>query len=97
MFDSDQGIYYTSKRFRQKIWQFQMKQSVSRLGNCWDNPQTERLFRSLKAAQSRLLRFNRADHLTTNYIMGVYSQVRSHRHNKRLSSNKAERLFKKAS
>ena len=48
MFHSDQGMHYTSKKFRQTIWRFQMKQSMSRRGNCWDNAPMERFFRSLK-------------------------------------------------
>jgi putative transposase len=48
MFHSDQGMHYTSKKFRQTLWRFQMKQSMSRRGNCWDNSPMERFFRSLK-------------------------------------------------
>jgi len=49
MFHSDQGSHYTSKSFRQLLWRFQMKQSLSRRGNCWDNSPMERFFRSLKS------------------------------------------------
>lgn len=48
MFHSDQGCHYTSKRFRQQLWRYQMKQSMSRCGNCWDNSPMERFFRSNK-------------------------------------------------
>ncbi len=48
MFHSDQGCQYTSLGFRQLLWRYQMKQSLSRRGNCWDNAPTERFFRSLK-------------------------------------------------
>ena len=48
MFHSDQGCHYTSKAFRQKLWHYQIKQSMSRRGNCWDNAPMERVFRSLK-------------------------------------------------
>ena len=34
MFHSDQGCHYTSKRFRQQLWRYQIKQSMSRRGNC---------------------------------------------------------------
>ncbi len=48
MFHSDQGSHYTSRKFRQTLWQCQIKQSMSRCGNCWDNAPIERFFRSLK-------------------------------------------------
>ena len=49
MFHSDQGCHYTSLAFRQRLWQYQIKQSMSRRGNCWDNAPMERFFRSLKS------------------------------------------------
>ena len=48
MFHSDQGCHYTSRRFRQVLWRYQIKQSMSRRGNCWDNSPMERFFRSYK-------------------------------------------------
>lgn len=49
MYHSDQGCHYTSLKFRQKLWQYQIIQSMSRRGNCWDNSPMERFFRSLKS------------------------------------------------
>ncbi|MCE7511386.1 IS3 family transposase [Alloalcanivorax xenomutans] len=49
MFHSDQGCHYTSRAFRQQLWRYRMKQSMSRRGNCWDNAPMERFFRSLKS------------------------------------------------
>jgi|TARA_B100002019_G_C21225990_1_gene577392 putative transposase len=48
MFHSDQGCHYTSKSFRQRLWRYRIKQSMSRKGNCWDNAPMERFFRSFK-------------------------------------------------
>lgn len=48
LFHSDQGSQYASRRFRQRLWRYRFKQSMSRRGNCWDNAPMERLFRSLK-------------------------------------------------
>lgn len=48
MFHSDQGTHYTSRKYRQTLWRYQIKQSLSRRGNCWDNSPMERFFRSLK-------------------------------------------------
>ena len=49
MFHSDQGCHYTSKAFQQRLWRYQIKQSMSRRGNCWDNAPMERCFRSFKS------------------------------------------------
>ncbi|MBV1913789.1 MAG: DDE-type integrase/transposase/recombinase, partial [Pseudomonadales bacterium] len=35
MFHSDQGSHYTSRKFTQQLWRYQIEQSMSRLGNCW--------------------------------------------------------------
>ncbi|WP_273050836.1 IS3 family transposase, partial [Pseudoalteromonas sp.] len=48
MFHSDQGSTYTSRKYRQLLWRYQIEQSMSRRGNCWDNSPMERFFRSLK-------------------------------------------------
>ena len=48
LFHSDQGSQYGSRAFRQRLWRYRFKQSMSRRGNCLDNAPMERLFRSLK-------------------------------------------------
>ena len=48
LFHSDQGCHYTSKSYRQQLWKYRIKQSMSRRGNCWDNSPMERFFRSYK-------------------------------------------------
>ena len=48
MFHSEQGSHYTSRRFRQLLWRYRIRQSMSWRGNCWDNSPMERFFRSLK-------------------------------------------------
>ena len=48
MFHSDQGCHYTSKVFRQRLWHYRIKQSMSCRGNCWDNAPMERFFRRYK-------------------------------------------------
>lgn len=49
LFHSDQGSQYGSRQFRQRLWRYRMRQSMSRRGNCWDNAPMERVFRSLKS------------------------------------------------
>ena len=96
MFHSDQGCHYTSKKYRQLLWRFQIIQSMSRRGNCWDNAPMERFFRSLKTEwvpPSGYRSFNEAKISIIDYIIGYYSQVRPHQHNLGLTPNESERMF----
>jgi putative transposase len=36
MFHSDRGCQYTARKLRQRLWRYQIKQSMSRRGNCWN-------------------------------------------------------------
>ena len=96
MFHSDQGCQYTSLAFRQQVWRYQMVQSMSRRGNCWDNSPMERFFRSLKTEWIPEIgygSFEEAKHGVTDYIIGYYSQFRPHTHNDGLAPNAAERQY----
>ena len=100
LFHSDQGSHYTSLKFRQYVWRFQMKQSMSRRGNCWDNSPMERFFRSLKTEWVPELGYQsmaEAQRSTLGYITGYYCQVRPHQHNGGLPPNKAEDIYWKSS
>lgn len=48
MFHSDQSSHYTSRQFRELLWRYRIKQSMSRRGNCRDNSLMECVFQSLK-------------------------------------------------
>lgn len=45
---SDQGCHYTSKKFRQLVSDSNLRQSMSRRGNCWDNAPQESFFGHMK-------------------------------------------------
>ena len=45
---SDQGCHYTSISFRQLLQDEQLRQSMSRRGNCWDNAPQESFFGHMK-------------------------------------------------
>jgi len=45
---SDQGIHYTSSRFIEILRNSELRQSMSRRGNCWDNAPQESLFGHMK-------------------------------------------------
>ncbi|MDQ5075472.1 IS3 family transposase, partial [Klebsiella variicola subsp. variicola] len=75
MFHSDQGSHFTSREYRQLLWRYQIKQSMSRRGNCWDNSPMERFFRSLKnewVPVTGYRNFGDACHAITDYIVGYY-------------------------
>jgi putative transposase len=84
MFHSDQGSQYTSLRFRQRLWRYQIKQSMSRRGNCWDNAPMERVFRSLKTEwvpAMGYLSIKQAKLDVGSYLMGYYNYQRPHSFN----------------
>lgn len=45
---SDQGFHYTCKKFRQLLKDHDLRQSMSRRGNCWDNAPQESFFGHMK-------------------------------------------------
>lgn len=95
-FHSDQGSHYTSRQYRQLLWRYQIKQSLSRRGNCWDNAPMERFFRNLKTEWVSTLgyrNFIEAQQEITRYIIEYYSQLRPHQYNGRLTPNESERLY----
>ncbi len=99
LFHSDQGCQYSSLAFRQQLWRYQMEQSMSRRGNCWDNSPTERFFRSLKTEwipESGYTSFEEAKQCITQYMLGYYSESRPHTHNNGLTPDAAEQQYWKA-
>ncbi|HDP9027268.1 TPA: IS3 family transposase [Escherichia coli] len=100
MFHSDQGSHYTSRQFRQLLWRYQIRQSMSRRGNCWDNSPMEHFFRSLKNEWMPVVgyvSFSEAAHAITDYIVGYYSALRPHEYNGGLPPNESENRYWKNS
>ena len=96
MFHSDQGSHYTSGKYRDALCRYQIKQSMSRRGNCWDNSPMERFFRSLKTEWVPTTGYQNlieAKNAITHYITGYYSELRPHWYNGGLTPNESERLF----
>ena len=96
LFHSDQGVQYTAMAYRQLLWRYQIRQSMSRRGNCWDNAPMERFFRSLKKEWIPTIgyrSFNETKIDITKYIIGYYSQVRPHQHNGGLTPNESEKRY----
>lgn len=72
------------REYRQLLWRYQIKQSLSRRGNCWDNTPMERFFRSLKTEWVPMIGYRsitEAQHQIIQYIIGYYSQLRPHQYN----------------
>jgi len=81
LFHSDQGSQYTSLRFRQQLWRYQIQQSMSRRGNCWDNAPMERVFRSLKTEWIPTIGYESLEQAKLDigrYLMGYYNFRRPH-------------------
>lgn len=100
LFHSDQDSHYTSLQFRQTLWSKQIKQSMSRRGNCWDNAAMERFFRSLKTEWVPTLGYVSLHDAQTHifrYITGYYSLLRPHTFNRGVSPNEKEARYDQAS
>lgn len=96
LFHSDQGCHYTSQSFRQLLWGYGIRQSLSRRGNCWDNAPMERFFRSFKTEWMPKLGYTdikAAAISIADYINGYYNRHRPHQFNDSLSPLNAEMVF----
>jgi putative transposase len=96
MFHSDQGCHYTSKLFRQLLWRYQIKQSMSRRGNCWDNSPMERFFRRFKTEWMPAMGYQSiqlAKRDVSDYINRYYCHIRPHQHKGGLTPNTKEHNY----
>ena len=83
LFHSDQGSQYGSRNFRQRLWRYRMRQSMSRRGNCWDNAVAESFFSSLKKERIRKRIYKTRDMARADvfdYIEAFYNRTRRHSH-----------------
>ncbi len=84
MFHSDQGSHYSSLLYRQALWRYRIKQSMSRRGNCWDNAPAERFFRSLKTEwipAAGYADIHQAQRDVIRYVSHYYNRTRPHSYN----------------
>lgn len=73
---SDQGVLYTSKKWRRRLAEKGIVQSMSRRGNCWDNACMEHFFGTLKVESGyddilksgKLLSFDETKKLIDDFI-----------------------------
>ncbi|QAX87664.1 IS3 family transposase [Pseudomonas sp. DTU12.3] len=93
LFHSDQGSQYASRLFRQRLWRYRMRQSMSRWGNCWDNAPMERVFRSLKTEWIPTTGYRTAQEAQrdiSQFLMHRYNWIRPHQFNGGLAPARAE-------
>ena len=96
MFHSDQGCHYTSKKYRQLLWRYQIKQSMSRRGNCWDNAVAESFFHTLKTRLIYHRKYKTRAELNKDlywYIEVYYNRIRKHSANNWLTPDEKERKY----
>ena len=81
IFHSDRGSNYTSMRFAGKIAGMGMRQSVGRIGVCWDNAMAESFFGVLKTEWLNRFEFTERDKArrqVVKYIEGFHNHLRLH-------------------
>lgn len=81
LFHSDRGSQYADKKFRNCLADYQVCQSMSRKGNCWDNAPAESFFKTLKyEAQMppRFVSYSQVRRVLFDYIECWYNTNRLH-------------------
>lgn len=81
MFHSDRGVQYACDEFRCLLADYQISQSMSRKGNCWDNAVAESFFKTIKTEELGRYKLLKAENLETlifRYIEGWYNTIRIH-------------------
>jgi transposase InsO family protein len=96
---TDQGSQYASKSHREILQQHNIKQSMSRKGNCWDNAVAESFFHTLKTELVHHKKFKtreQARYAIFEYIEIFYNRKRRHSANNYLSPCEFEKTNKSA-
>lgn len=78
---SDRGCQYTSQTYQAFLKDHEIRVSMSRKGNCWDNAVMERFFGTLKRECTSRARFATHEQARTalfEYVEIYYNRVRKH-------------------
>lgn len=81
IFHSDRGVQYANKKFSNTIESYNVRRSMSRKGNCWDNAVAESFFKSLKTELiygNKLISKERMEMEIFEYIEIWYNKKRRH-------------------
>jgi transposase InsO family protein len=79
IFHLDRGIQYASQNFRNLLNHNEIKQSMSRKGNCWDNAVAESFFKKIKTECTNHFKFESILHAKLEifkYIETWYNRKR---------------------
>jgi len=93
---SDQGSQYSSRSFRKLLNTLDVKPSMSRRGNCWDNAVAESFFSNLKKEKIRRIKYKTRDDARQamfHYIEMFYNPKRRHTANGRTSPTEYDRQY----
>jgi len=91
---TDRGSQYASDSHRQLLATHQIKLSMSRKGNCWDNAVSESFFHTLKTELVYHIKFNNqeeAKQIIFEYIEVFYNRSRMHSTNNYMSPEDYEK------
>lgn len=81
IFHSDRGVQYACEEFRALLQRYQISQSMSRKGNCWDNAVAENFFKIIKSEliyQLPLLNIEQTQIEIFEFIEIWYNKKRKH-------------------
>jgi putative transposase len=81
VFHSDRGVQYAAELFRKHLSEFNMVQSMSRKGDCWDNACAESFFATLKTEEVFHRSYKTRDEARRcifEYIAVFYNRQRRH-------------------
>jgi len=81
IFHSDRGVQYASDEFKKLLSQYEVIQSMSRKGNCWDNAVAESFFKTVKVEclyKHTIISQKQAYSILFKYIDGWYNTIRIH-------------------
>jgi transposase InsO family protein len=84
LFHSDRGFQYTSKKFKKKLNDAGMTQSMSRVSRCIDNGPMEAFWGMMKSEMYYLKKFNTYDELE-QAVIDYIDYYNNHRYQKRLN------------
>jgi len=80
IFHSDWGVQYASRAYRERLEAYGIQQSMSRMGNPYDNAVAENFFSYLKCELIHLKRYTKAAAQADVfvYVEAFYNTVRPH-------------------
>lgn len=97
---SDRGSQFASKAYRDQLVKHEIKQSMSRKGNCYDNAPMESFFKSFKTEEVNRQTYHTHEQATRaviDYIERFYNPIRSHTSVGFVSPNEFEKALRTSS